>query len=107
MTHRRQRSILILAVCGHPGRRRARAQGDVTVLDRVSTVGTREPRGANLEILHGDGGRLVDVFLEQERLGRVMTGGDGYGYLRLVPGCAGLMKISVRSGTARQRAACW
>ncbi len=99
MTHRRQRSILILTVLagmlagGEPG-----AQGDVTVLDRVSTVGAPVSLVVHTsKFFMADGGRLVDVFLEEERLGRVMTGGDGYGYLRLVPRCAGLMKISARS----------
>jgi len=100
MTPCRQRSILILAVLagilagGEPG-----AQGDVTILDRVSTVGSAVSLVVQTsKLFMADGGRLVDVFLEQESLGRIMTGGDGYGYLRLVPQCAGLMKISARSG---------
>jgi hypothetical protein len=71
---------------------------DVMVYDRVTTVGTTVTLVVQTTAFFmADGGRLVDIWLEAEHLGRIMSGGDGYGYLRLTPHRAGLFKITARS----------
>jgi len=71
---------------------------DVQVYDRVTTVGTPVRLVVRTtSFFMADGGRLVDIFLDDEGLGRIMTGGDGYGFLRLTPHRAGLLKIAARS----------
>jgi hypothetical protein len=45
------------------------------------------------------GGRLVDIYLDDEHLKRILTGGDGYGYLKYMPLSAGYKKIKVRSNS--------
>jgi hypothetical protein len=45
-----------------------------------------------------DGGRRVEIFLDGERRGWILTGADGYGYLRLEPQRVGMIKISAVSG---------
>jgi hypothetical protein len=43
------------------------------------------------------GGRLVDIYLEENHLKRILTGGDGYGYFKYTPRNAGLNTIDARS----------
>jgi hypothetical protein len=74
------------------------AAAELSVFDRVGTVGTTLTlvvRTTNLFL--ADGGRRVSLFLDDDRLGDIMTGGDGYGYFRLSPSRAGLWKVSARS----------
>jgi hypothetical protein len=73
---------------------------EVVVLDRVTTVKTP----IRITVLTKDrffsaGGRLVDVYLDDEHLKRILTGGDGYGYLKYTPLSAGYKKIKVRSNS--------
>ncbi len=72
--------------------------GGVLVLDTVAA------RGAPVRLtvitkgrFFSEGGRLVDVYLEQKHLGRILSGGDGYGFLKYTPRDIGLKKIEVRS----------
>jgi hypothetical protein len=44
------------------------------------------------------GGRLVDIYLNEHHLKRILTGGDGYGYFKYTPRKAGLNSIEARSG---------
>jgi hypothetical protein len=71
---------------------------DVQVYDRVTTVAIPVSLTVRTTAFFmADGGRLVDIFLDDKILGRIMTGGDGYGFLRLTPQRAGLLKIAARS----------
>jgi hypothetical protein len=71
---------------------------DVQVYDRVTTVGTPVTLVVRTTALFmADGGRLVDIFLDDEHLGQILTGGDGFGFLRLTPARAGRLKIAARS----------
>jgi len=75
-------------------------RGDVVVLDRVTTVKTP----VRIIVLtksrfFAAGGRLVDVYLDDEHLKRILTGGDGYGYLKYTPGSPGFKRIKVRSNS--------
>lgn len=76
----------------------APCRSEVTVYDRVTTVEMPVRLAVRTTTLFmADGGRLVDLWLDEERLGRIMTGGDGYGYLQLTPQRPGLFKIAARS----------
>ena len=70
----------------------------VVVFDQVTTVQTP----ISIRVLTRDGffsagGRMVDIYLDNTLLKRILTGGDGYGYLTYTPREAGLRKISARS----------
>jgi hypothetical protein len=73
-------------------------RGGVVVLDRVTTVDTP----IRITVLtksrfFSDGGRRVDLYLDGEHLKRILTGGDGYGYLKITPRSPGYKKIKARS----------
>lgn len=73
---------------------------EVAVLDRVTTVDTP----IHITVLtrgrfFSEGGRLVDLYLEEEHLKRIMTGGDGYGYYKITPRSPGYQKIKARSNS--------
>jgi hypothetical protein len=73
-------------------------RGDVVVIDRVTTVQTP----VRITVLtkgrfFSAGGRLVDVSLDGKHLKRILTGGDGYGYLKYTPRRTGYREIKARS----------
>ena len=73
---------------------------DVAVRDRVTTVKTP----VRITVLtksrfFSAGGRLVDVYLDDKHLKRILTGGDGYGYLKYTPRSPGYKKIKARSNS--------
>ena len=73
---------------------------EVVVLDRVTTVETP----IRITVLTKSrffsvGGRLVDVYLDDEHLKRILTGGDGFGYLKYTPPAPGYITIKARSGS--------
>ena len=75
------------------------AGAEVSVFDRVGTVGTTVTLVVRTtDFFMADGGRTVSISLDGERLGTILTGGDGYGYFRLAPRRAGLLRVSARSG---------
>ena len=72
----------------------------VVVFDRVTTVQTP----VHIKVLTGSGffpagGRLVDIYLDNVRVKKILTGGDGYGYLKYTPREPGLKIIIARSDT--------
>jgi hypothetical protein len=68
----------------------------VGLLDASVNLAVRTTR-----LIAADGGRLVDLSLGGEPLGRIMTGADGYGYRRVTPQRAGLLKLEARAGDHR------
>ena len=73
---------------------------EVVVLDRVTTVKTP----IRITVLTKSrffsvGGRLVDIYLNDDHLKRILTGGDGYGYLKYTPPAPGYITIKARSGS--------
>ncbi len=73
-------------------------RGEVVVIDRVTTVKTP----VRITVLtkgrfFAAAGRLVDISLDDNHLKRILTGGDGYGYLKYIPRSPGYKKITVRS----------
>lgn len=78
------------------------AAAQVVVFDQVGRLG--EPTRLAVRttrLLAADGGRLVDLSLEGEPLGRLMTGADGFGYRRVTPQRAGLLKLEARTDEHR------
>lgn len=72
----------------------------VVVFDRVTTVQTPiQIRVLTRDGFFSAGGRMVDIYLENNLLKKILTGGDGYGYLKYTPREAGLIKITARSNT--------
>jgi hypothetical protein len=72
----------------------------VVVFDQVTTV--QSPIKIRVQTREGffsAGGRLVDIYLDNNLLKKILTGGDGYGYLKYTPREPGLKKITARSNT--------
>jgi hypothetical protein len=72
----------------------------VVVFDQVTTVQTP----IKIKLLTGNvffsaGGRMVDIYLDNNLLKKILTGGDGYGYLKYTPREPGLKKITGRSNS--------
>jgi len=71
---------------------------DVVVIDSVTTVKTP----VRITVLtkgrfFAAGGRRVDVALDDKHLKQILTGGDGYGYLKYTPRSTGYKKIKASS----------
>jgi hypothetical protein len=76
----------------------AQSRGAIIVYDRVTTVGTP----VYLKVLtkgkiFADAGRLVEFYLDDNSLGKNLTGGDGYGYRKFIPKRPGIIKVQARS----------
>ena len=76
-------------------------RSEVVVFDRVTTVKT----AIRITVLTKGtwfvrGGRLVDIYLDDNHLKRILTGADGYGYLKYTPQSSGVKKIRARSDGA-------
>ena len=74
------------------------SHGKVIVFDRVTVI----QKPTNIRVLTRDGffaagGRMVDIYLDNNLLKKILTGGDGYGYFQYTPREAGLKKITARS----------
>ena len=68
--------------------------GAIIVYDRVTTVSTP----VYLKVLtkgrfFAEGGRLVEFFLDENSLGKNLTGGDGYGYRKYTPKHPGIIMV--------------
>jgi len=74
------------------------SRGEVVVFDRVTTVQTDIRLIVMTKgLLFAEGGQLVDIFLDDQHLKKILTGGDGYGYLKYTPQDPGLKEIRARS----------
>ena len=74
------------------------ACGAVVIFDTVALKG--EPVQLTVRtkgVFFAQGGRLVDIHIGQQHLGRILSGGDGYGFFKYTPLKAGLKEIEVRS----------
>jgi predicted Fe-Mo cluster-binding NifX family protein len=70
----------------------------VVVFDRVTSLKTP----VYLKVLTKgrffvQGGKLVDIYLDGKPLKKILTGGDGYGYLKYTPQRLGLRRMEARS----------
>jgi hypothetical protein len=73
-------------------------RGEIFVFDDVTTIQTP----IRIKVLtkagfFARGGRLVDIYLDAIHLKRILTGGDGYGYLKYTPRVEGFKSIEARS----------
>jgi len=78
------------------------ASANIIVYDRITTVGTPirlvfKTKGR----FFAQGGKLVDVYLENKKLTRIMTGGDGYGFFKYTFQNSGYEEISAKSNGNR------
>ena len=76
----------------------ARGLAAVIVFDQVTTVGTP----VYLKVLtkgriFADGGKLVEFYLDDQSIGKNLTGGDGYGYRKIIPQHEGTIKVRATS----------
>lgn len=70
----------------------------IVVFDDVTTV----QKPINIKVLtkagfFSAGGRMVDIYLDNNPLKKILTGGDGYGYLKYTPQETGIKKITAHS----------
>jgi hypothetical protein len=70
----------------------------VIVYDRITTPGTP----VYLKVLtkgkfFAAGGERITFYLNEQQLGKTLTGGDGYGYLKVTPEQKGMQEIEVRT----------
>ena len=90
--------LIILLICGIFFLSTAPCLSAVIVYDNVTTVGTPVfLKVLTKGIVFADGGRLVEIFLDENSLGKNLTGGDGYGYRKYTPKRPGLIKLNARS----------
>ena len=71
--------------------------GSVVVFDRVTVE--KKPvflKALTKGILFPEGGKLVSFYLAEKLIGRNLSGGDGYAYLKYHPDQAGYIKISAQ-----------
>jgi hypothetical protein len=95
LTKKMRFALLILGLLALPA---ARSLGAVIVFDRVTTVGTP----VYLKVLtkgriFADGGRMVELYLNDKRFAKNLTGGDGYGYRKYIPRRAGMIEVRATS----------
>ncbi len=74
----------------------------VIVYDQITTAGTPvrlvfKTKGR----FFAQGGKLVDIYLEDKKLNRIMTGGDGYGYFKHTFQNPGYKQLSAASNGYR------
>jgi hypothetical protein len=75
------------------------ADASVTVFDAVAVSGRNVLLKALIKgRLFPEGGRIVDFYVEGRRVGRTMSGGDGYAFLEYLPEDTGPKSVEARSG---------
>ena len=75
------------------------SRGEVVVFDDVTTVRTAiRIRVLTKGHFFAQGGRRVDIYLDDHLLKQVLTGGDGFGYLKYIPSSPGMIEIIARAG---------
>ncbi|CAB1058568.1 hypothetical protein D1BOALGB6SA_3324 [Olavius sp. associated proteobacterium Delta 1] len=73
-------------------------RAEVVVFDGVTTVQTP----IRIKVLtkgriFSEGGRLVDLYLDDNHLKKILTGADGYGYFKYIPQSPGFKEITARA----------
>ena len=74
------------------------SHGKLVIFDRATTVLT--PIHITVQTrdrFFASGGQLVDIYLDNTFVKKILTGGDGYGYLKHIPRESGLKKITART----------
>lgn len=73
------------------------AHAGVVFFDSVTTTHTPVYlRVLTKGLLFPEGGRLVEIYAGDRKVGRVLSGGDGYGFMKIAPEHAGLQTFVAR-----------
>ena len=76
------------------------SRGEVIVFDRVTTVGNPVfLKALTKGKLFPQGGKLVNFYIDNNYIGRNLSGGDGYAYFKYLPKEIGIKGIEVRTDT--------
>jgi hypothetical protein len=72
--------------------------GGVFISDQITTLNTDvylkvQTRGR----FFSEGGKLVDIYVDNKKIKRILTGGDGYGYQRYTPQRTGMVPMEARA----------
>lgn len=96
----------IFILCfGLPGAGPVCAHAGLVFFDNVTTTHTPVyMKVLTRGVLRAEGGRRVEVYAGNRPIGRILSGGDGYGFLQIVPGKAGLKVYEARMEGARDTA---
>jgi hypothetical protein len=74
-----------------------RAHAGVVFFDSVTTLQTPVYlKVLTKGMLFPEGGRRVDIYAEDRKIGRILSGGDGYGFMKITPENAGLKTYEAR-----------
>ena len=76
------------------------SHGEVIVFDRITTIG--KPiflKALTRGRLFPQGGKLVNFHIDNNYIGRNLSGGDGYAYLKYLPREIGIKRIEARTDT--------
>ncbi len=74
------------------------SHGGVSIFDQVTTLNAEVYLKVRTKgRFFSDAGKLVDIYVEDKKIKRIMTGGDGYGYHRYMPRRKGMVPIEARS----------
>jgi len=70
----------------------------VAIFDGITTVGMPVYLKVHTKgRLFSQGGRMVDVYIDQKHAGKILSGGDGYGFFKYTPRTTGVKTLEVRS----------
>lgn len=88
--------LILLGVSLLAGHAQGRPAG-VVFFDAVTTVNTPIYLTVLTKgLFTPEGGRLVDIYSQEHKIGRILSGGDGYGFLKLVPKTVGIQTFEAR-----------
>ena len=90
------RSVIFIAIFtvffvskGHTG---------IVVFDQITTLDTPiYLKALTKGRFFAAGGKRVEIYADEKKLKRILTGGDGYGYLKYTPPRLGVIQIEARS----------
>jgi hypothetical protein len=76
----------------------SKAHSDIVVFDQITTLNTPiYLKALTKGRFFAAGGKRVEIFVENKKLKQILTGGDGYGFLKYTPQRLGAIKIEARS----------
>lgn len=74
------------------------ATAEIVVYDSIAVTGRETAIAAETRgTFFSRGGELVEFFIGERSLGKVLSGGDGFAYRYFTPRTAGLVRVTVRS----------
>ena len=74
------------------------AHSGIVVFDQITTLNTPIYLKAQTKgRFFSTGGKRVEIYADNKKLKQILTGGDGYGYLKYTPSRHGMIEIEARS----------